>query len=258
MSTALFHHAGNFRPVTDELTTFDLPITGQLPAELHGTFIRNGPNPIGAATPHWFMGDGMVHGVRIEDGSARWYRNRTVRTTRLAGAPPIRPDGSRDLTAGQANTNVIRHANRILALEESSLPYELTAELDTVGPFDFDGALTRPMTAHPKICPRTGELHLIGYDFAPPYLTYHVADAHGRLIFSRDIDIPAPVMMHDFCLTEHYVVFLDLPAVFDLDLALHGTMPFRFEPHHGARLGLLRRDHPRSVVTWIDIEPCYV
>ena len=258
MTTALFHETGNFRPVTHELTSFDLPITGQLPEGLHGMFVRNGPNATVNPTAHWFMGDGMVHGVRLQDGRARWYRNRAVRTHRLAGAPAIRSDGSRDLTAGLANTNVIRHAGRILALEESSLPYELTPELDTGGPFDFSGALSRPMTAHPKICPLTGELHFIGYDFAPPYLTYHVADANGRLTSQRVVDIPAAVMMHDFCLTEHYVVFLDLPAVFDLDLALQGTMPFRFDPPHGARLGILRRDDPQSAVVWVDIEPCYV
>ena len=114
------------------------------------------------------------------------------------------------------------------------------------------------MTAHPKICPRSGELHFFGYDFAPPYLTYHVADAAGTLVTSRVIEVPGATMMHDFNLTERFVVFMDLPAVFDLDLALAGTMPYRFDPSYGARFGVLRRDDPHGVVRWFDIEPCYV
>jgi len=253
-----FHHRGNFRPVTEELTAFDLPVSGALPVELHGLFVRNGPNPAAQST-HWFLGDGMVHGLRVEDGVARWYRNRFVRTRRLTeGASAFAADGSRDFTAGMANTNVIQHGGRLLALEEASFPYELSAELDTVGPYDFDGRLTGAMTAHPKRCPLTGELHLFGYDFAPPFLTYRVADAAGRLVTSRTVDVPGPTMMHDFNITEHFVVFMDLPAVFDLELAMRGTMPYRFEPAYGARLGVLRRDDPHGAVRWFDIEPCYV
>ncbi len=221
--------------------------------------MRNGPNPVDGTSSHWFLGNGMVHGVRLHDGRASWYRNRYVRTKRLSdGAPSIGPDGTRDFAAGVANTHVIRHGSRILALDEASFPYELTPELETVGPFDFDQRLRGPMTAHPKICPLTGELHFFGYDFAPPYLTYHVADAAGTLITSRVVDVPGATMMHDFNVTERFVVFMDLPAVFDLDLALAGTMPYRFDPTYGARFGVLRRDDPHGVVRWFDIEPCYV
>ena len=153
---------------------------------------------------------------------------------------------------------MIRHGGRILALDEASFPYELTPELDTIGPINFDHRFAGPMTAHPKLCPRTGELHFFGYDFAPPYLTYHVADATGTLITSRVVEVPGATMMHDFNLTERFVVFMDLPAVFDLDLALAGTMPYRFDPTYGARFGVLRRDDPHGVVRWIDIEPCFV
>jgi carotenoid cleavage dioxygenase len=95
-----FHLAGNFRPVTDERTAIDLPVTGHIPTELDGTFIRNGPNPVDGTSSHWFLGNGMVHGVRLQGGRATWYRNRYVRTKRLSdGAPSIAPDGTRDLTA---------------------------------------------------------------------------------------------------------------------------------------------------------------
>jgi carotenoid cleavage dioxygenase-like enzyme len=74
------HLAGNYAPVTDELTAYDLPVTGAIPPELTGWYLRNGPNPHEANTGHWFLGDGMVHGVRLESGRAKAYRNRWVRT----------------------------------------------------------------------------------------------------------------------------------------------------------------------------------
>jgi carotenoid cleavage dioxygenase-like enzyme len=254
-----FHLRGNFRPVAEEVTIADLSITGELPAAIDGEFLRNGPNPHGGSSPHWFFGDGMVHGIRMRDGRAEWYRNRYVRTTALTeGAAKFDAVGHRDLLASKANTHVVRHAGRILALEEASLPYELTPELDTVGAYDFAGRLDGPMTAHPKTCPLTGELHFFGYDFAKPYLRYHVADASGALVVSRDIDVQGPTMMHDFNISERYVVFMDLPMVFDLDRAMAGTMPYAFDSSYGARLGVLRRDDPHGAVRWFEIEPCYV
>ncbi|AFU00028.1 carotenoid oxygenase family protein [Nocardia brasiliensis] len=261
MTSPVPHLAGNYAPVAEELTAHDLPVTGQIPAELTGWYLRNGPNPHDAASRHWFTGDGMVHGIRIEHGRAVSYRNRWVRTkTFTDGARVIDDEGNRDLAAGVANTHVIRHAGRTLALVESSYPYELTCELDTVGPYDFDGALHTPMTAHPKTCPSTGELHFFGYEvLKEPYLTYHRADADGTLLLSRPIEVPAATMQHDFNLTAQHVVFMDLPVVFDLPTALaREGMPFRWSESYPARLGVLRRDDPHGEVRWFGIDPCYV
>ncbi len=257
--TTPFHLTGNYAPVPDETTARHLPVTGQMPEGLCGSFVRNGPNPATGDSPHWFFGDGMVHGVQLQDGQATSYRSRYVQTATLtAGATTFDSAGNRDLTAGKANTHVVRHAGRILALDESALPYELTDELDTVGPHDFAGRLRTPMTAHPKICPVTGEMHFFGYGYVPPFLTYHVADATGRLVTSREVEVPGATMMHDFNLTERFVVFMDLPVVFDLERAIAGTMPYQFDRSYGARLGVLRRDDPHGTVRWFDIDPCYV
>jgi carotenoid cleavage dioxygenase len=170
-----------------------------------------------------------------------------------------------NLAAGVANTHVIRHAGRTLALVETSFPQELSCapgrELDTVGPYDFDGRLRTPMTAHPKACPVTGELHFYGYGgLSAPYLTYHRADADGELTVSRPIDVPAHTMMHDFYLTRNHVVFMDLPAVFSIERAMDpdGGMPYVWSDTYGARLGVLRRDDPYGDIRWLDIDPCYV
>ncbi len=75
-----FHLSGNFAPVFDELTEFDLEVEGAIPPELRGRFFRNGSNPQSGSSPHWFMGNGMIHGVELRDGKAVWYRNRYVQT----------------------------------------------------------------------------------------------------------------------------------------------------------------------------------
>jgi carotenoid cleavage dioxygenase-like enzyme len=259
---APFHLRGNHAPVTDEVSATDLPVTGSLPAELTGRFVRNGPNPRSGWSSHWFDGDGMLHGIRLRDGTAEWYRNRWVRTRMLDGAQRRDPaTGEADLAVGRANTHVVRHAGRMFALEEASLPNEISPDLDTLGPYDFGGCLTTPMTAHPHVCAETGEMHFFGYELiAPPFVTYHVADADGNLVHSQPIDVPGPTMVHDFALSRHYAIFLDLPLVFDLDLAIRGGMPFVWDESYGARIGLLHRDQARDGAqpTWFDVDPCFV
>jgi len=254
-----FHLCGNYAPVKDEVTAVDLPVHGAVPGELRGRYVRNGPNPKTGHSPHWFVGDGMLHGVELRDGRAVWYRNRWVRTRAFVeDAPSIGPDGVRDHTVGRANTHVIAHAGRILALVESSFPTEVTRELETVGCFDFGGRLATPMTAHPKLCPRTGELHFFGYSYLPPYLVYHRADPGGRLVQSEVIEVPGPTMIHDFAITERHVVFMDLPVVFDLGLAMAGGMPHRWSDEYGARVGVMPRGGTNGDVRWFDVAPCYV
>ncbi len=157
--TAPSHHylEGNFGPVHSEITALDLPVTGTIPAELDGRLLRNGPNPISPqdpATYHWFTGDGMVHGLRLRDGKAEWYRNRFVRSPEVAAVlgerTPPSPFGE-DVPIFAANTNVVEIAGKTYAIVEAgSPPVELTDELDTVGPSNFSGTLEHPFSAHPK------------------------------------------------------------------------------------------------------------
>jgi len=259
--TGEFFQRDNYAPVTDELTAFDLPVEGAIPAELDGWYLRNGPNPR-QATAHWFTGDGMIHGVRIEGGRAAWYRNRWVRTDSFEEDFPLySADGSRNLRASVANTHIVNHAGKTLALVETSLPYEISNDLETLGAYDFGGKLVDSMTAHPKICPTTGELHFFGYgSIFEPYVTYHRADANGELTINRPLDTKAHTMMHDFALTAEHVIFMDLPIVFNLDIAIkgEGDMPYRWSDEYGARFGVMRRDDPFGPIRWFDIDPCYV
>jgi carotenoid cleavage dioxygenase len=222
---------GGFAPLQQEYTLTDLAVTGTIPDHLDGRYLRNGPNPVGALDPelyHWFLGDGMVHGVRIRDGKAEWYRNRWVRGPRTARAlgeePPAR--AAAGMGAG-ANTNVIGHAGRTLAIVEGGGPaYELTDELDTVDVCDFDGTLTGGYTAHPKRDPVTGELHAVSYSFGRARsVQYSVIGVDGRARHTVDIAVTGSPMMHDFSLTENYVVLYDLPVTLDGGMIAEMAVP---------------------------------
>lgn len=251
---------GNGAPVFEERTLTDLPVRGAIPPELDGRYVRNGGNPHTGITEHPFLGDGMVHGVRLRGGSAEWYRNRYVKTPFLVddSMNDVDQDVMTDMTNSKANTHVIGHAGRILALEEGHFPYRLDQDLETVGAVDFDGRLTGAFTAHPKRCPVTGELLAFGYHFLEPHLTYLRVSAEGELVQVEPITVGGPTMMHDFNVTENHVVFMDLPAVFDLELAMQGEMPIRWGDDYPARLGVMPRTGTDADVTWYDIDPCYV
>lgn len=248
---------GNFAPVTDEVTVADLKVDGSLPAALDGLYARIGPNPLGEPPEpyHWFIGDGMVHGVRISGGRALWYRNRWVRTDDVArrlGEEPV--GGPAQPLYDVSNTNVMGFAGRLLTFTEGCHPYELDGELGTRRRFD-PGPLPHGLTAHPKIDPATGRLCGFSYWFSEPYLIYHEIDPDGGVVVTVPVEIPAPVSMHDFALTGRYAVFFDQPAAFDLSAAATSGFPFRWKPELGARVGLL--DRSTGETAWYDTDVCY-
>ena len=253
-----WHLRGNWAPVQDELTETELRVEGAIPPQLEGVYIRTGPNPKSGTSPHWFMGDGMVHGVRLFQGNAAWYRNRFVQTPNITDEASSQTVDVGDLSRGSANTHVVAHAGKILCLEEGHWPWEIDSNLNTVGYENFSGNLKTSMTAHPKICPETGELLSFSYfSFEQPFLTYHRINSDGQLIQSEGIEIPNMVMMHDFNVTRNYVIFMDLPLVLNLSL-LETGVPFGFDPSAGARLGVMPRNGTNVDVRWFEIDPCYV
>jgi carotenoid cleavage dioxygenase len=255
---------GPYAPVTEEITAFDLPVTGSLPAELDGRYLRNGPNPLGLDDPgsHWFLGAGMVHGVRLRNGRAEWYRNRWVRSRDVAESLGEEwPAGP--VHAGMdfaANTHVIAHAGRTLAtVEAGALPYELTPELETVGPCDFDGTLPGGYAAHTKLDRQTGDLHAVAYFWGWDHVQHVVVGADGRVSGTTDVPVVDGPMMHDFALTETYVVLFDLPVTFSMAEASAGSqLPYSWNPSHQARVGLLPRTGAVREVRWLEVDPCWV
>ncbi len=253
-----FYLIDNFAPVFEEVTDDQLEVIGSIPPELNGRLLRNGPNPQTGWSDHWFLGNGMLHGVEIENGKANWYRNRYVKTPLYADPEGDPIEAIMELDKSSANTHVIHHAGKILALEEAHLPWEVSTDLETVQAYDFGGKLTTAMTAHPKVCPETGELLFFAYGIFPPYLTYHRVSADGELVQSEQITVPGGTMMHDFNITRNYVVWMDLPAVWDVENIDKGGLPIKWDESYGARLGVMPRNGGDADVTWYDIDPCYV
>ncbi len=213
---------GNFAPVGEELTEMLVPFDGAIPDYLDGRYLRNGPNPVvdpDPATYHWFLGSGMVHGLRIRDGRVEWYRNRYVRNRDVARAlgEGLRPGPVHAGFDFAANTHVIGHLGRTFAIVEAGpRPYELDDELNTIGPCDFDGTLRGGYTAHPLRDPETGELHAVSYCFGwANRVEYSVLDTRGRVRHTVDVEVGGSPMMHAFSLTATYVVIFDLPVTFD-------------------------------------------
>ena len=243
---------GNYAAVDDEIEAFDLEVMGSLPPALNGMFLRNGPNPKGNSSSFWLMGAGMLHGVHLSNGKALSYRNRWIQTEALKRTET-------NVLSNLGNTALVNHGGRVLALYEAGTPHEVTAQkLETVGIYTFSEKLNGPMTAHPKIDPKTGEMCFIGYSPLPPYLRFHTVSAAGNLIRSEIIELPRGVMMHDFQLTENYAVFFDLPMTFDLMAAQTSPFPVKFDPALGARIGVMPRTGTNADVKWFDIEPCFM
>lgn len=234
---------GNFRPVTVEETVTDLEVSGKLPAELSGLFVRNGSNTAADTdTAHWFLGDGMIHGVRLEAGKATWYRNRYVGTPLAEARKDLLAFGGVPGQANnQSNVALIHHAGKLLSLGEVGWPFELNpTDLSTVGAWDFDGRLGSTMTAHPKIDPATGRLHFFGYEILSPTVTYYAATPDGVIDVVSPITLGAVTMIHDFAITETHAVFWIGPVVFGPDAANpYPQIPFHWDPTAPCRVGVM-------------------
>ncbi len=267
---------GNFAPIRMECDAPDLIVKGEIPKDLTGVLYRIGPDPQFApvGSHHWFGGDGMVHMFRVENGRVA-YRNRYVRTQkykleREAGKAlvnyfdPMNSDPSVPVFGldGLANTNIVWHGGKLLALEEGHLPFELDcASLDSIGPWSFDGGYEGPMTAHPKFDPETGEMLFFGYMASGPFsddMTYQVVNKHGKLTRSERFKAPFPSMVHDFITTDKDVIFPIFPITGSLERAMKGDNPFLWEPDKGSHIGVLSRDADIDQLRWFDMDPAYV
>jgi carotenoid cleavage dioxygenase-like enzyme len=264
---------GVFAPVTQEVSGEDLEVEGELPRDLAGAYLRNGPNnrfpPLNRY--HWFDGDGMVHGVWFADGRAR-YSNRWIQTRGLAleteRNDPIWPGvlGPFDFSLPHgplkdtANTDLLAHAGKLFALwYESGRPIQLDPRtLETLGVEDFGGRLTIPLSAHSKTDPATGELIFFSYGDRPPYMRYGVLRPDGS-IHQTEIDLPGPRRPHDIGVTERYSILHDFPVFFDDELFKKtGKRIPLFHPDVPTRFGVIPRHGTGADVRWFECEPCYM
>ncbi|MFN3584886.1 carotenoid oxygenase family protein [Phenylobacterium sp.] len=266
--------ADNFGPVRSE-DDFELKVKGEIPAGLRGALFRIGPNPqFEPRDPnhHWFSGDGMVHGFYLEGGKAT-YRNRWVRTPKWKleheagrslfgsfGNPMTTDPSVLGQDSGVANTNIVWHAGKLLALEEGHLPTRMDPRtLETVG---YAEAYRGRTTAHPKLDPVSGEMVWFAYGVGDMPLSagmsYGVTDANGNVVRRDDFQAPYAAMVHDFMVTENHVLFPILPLTASLERAMSGRPAFAWEPEKGSFVGVMRRDGDVGSIRWFNTEACYV
>jgi carotenoid cleavage dioxygenase len=267
--------SGPTAPSGVECDAPDLIIEGELPADLQGVYFRNGPDPLYPPRPgdeyHWFHGDGMIQRFEFSGGRVSW-KNRWVRTEkyeleRAAGRSlfgvlgnPMKGDPS---VAGEhyntANTHVVWHGNRLMALMEGTIAVELEPKtLATIGNFNYGGRINGPITAHPKFDHASGEMVFFGNQAKGPFsefLRMNVADRDGNLVKDEMIEAPFPSFAHDFFVTEKYVVFPVYPLVFNLERAIASGIPMAWEPERGAHFGVMPRDGTAADVTWHSMDP---
>jgi carotenoid cleavage dioxygenase len=236
----------NFSPVKEVLNATKLDVIGSVPRDLFGTYLRNGPNPKLQASPkkyHWFMGDGMVHGVRLEEGNALWYRNNYVVGEEFG-----------------PNTHVIEHAGKIYAcVEAGPSPVELDSEINSLTNKPFQGTLKSGFSPHPKLDADTNELHAICYDYNgyKDYIQYVVVNSEGLVSKTKNISLPSRSMIHNTAITKNYILIFDLSVTFSLYRYIRGYFPFSWKDKHIARVGLLPRNGNQENIVWCEVNPCY-
>ncbi len=263
-SSANPYLTGIHAPLDAEHTLTGLKVTGAIPPALNGLYLRNGPNPFEApnpATHHWFAGDGMLHGVRLEGGKALWYRNRWVRSPAISkalGEPAV--PGPRS-TFESPNTNIVPMAGKIWAIVEAGgLPVEVSDMLETRQRSDFDGLLALGFTAHPHLDPLTGETHAVCYNAMDPDVVWHtVITPEGKVRRHEPVAVQDGPSIHDCMITPNYVIIMDLPVTFSMPALIAGdSFPYRWNPKHAARIGLLPREGRGSEIIWCAVAPCYI
>jgi carotenoid cleavage dioxygenase len=271
------HLSGNYLPVAREIDAANLPvISGRIPHDLSGAYMRNGPNP--RFKPIYYAypmdGDGMIHAVYFDNGQAR-YRNRFVQTSGFATEQRagraiygslthpvpidpslIGPGGDPGPIKNGAFISVLRHGGHLLALDEATTCYELTMDLDTIG--EWKAGTDKPIRlgAHNRRHSKTGDLFTLAYSLREPTVEFHRIDASGNVAKTFSVALAAPTMIHDFILTERHIVLLACPAIFDLQAAQSGKPLLQWQPNLGTRIGLIALDG--GSVKWLEADPFFV
>jgi len=257
---------GNYAPIDEErdFGESQLRVEGKVPEKLLGAYMRDGANV--AYQPNHYVypldGDGMVHSVYFKDGHVS-YKNRWVQTSHLkterqfgrtiygsvgklleVPAEVIAAGGEPNPIRNTANTNVLYHGGKLLAMWEGGFPHLLNNDLSTVGLYDYEGAL-KPgdaLTAHPKICPDTGQLISCTQRWDSANYYVQIFDARGGHMKTIPVEFERKGIIHDLQITDNYVVIFYAPSFHSVEKAMKGENPFMWEPEKGTTIIAIPRD----------------
>ncbi|CAK8994395.1 unnamed protein product [Durusdinium trenchii] len=282
---------GPYAPVDEEVFHALTVREGQLPKDLEGCYLRNGPNPLWhppseTSNYHWFLGAGMVHALRIKDGAAS-YNNHFLRTKAFMDEQKNGPvfdkiafstsmssfllrfalekvGLARGSASGPSNTNLVYHASRLLALSEADCPMELKILVDGHLQSQAEYAYNNLWNAHPKVDPVTGKLYWLDYDLTgvTAKFTYGVIDTKGQeeRKCTGVLGGGKAVMIHDCGITEKYAIVIDCPVLVGIEnYSVEGSL-WKFDASHGARIGIFPKDGESGKVspTWFQIDTCWI
>ncbi|MGE0805929.1 MAG: carotenoid oxygenase family protein [Burkholderiaceae bacterium] len=283
--------SGAFTPVHEELTAFyepgDAEVSGIIPEDLDGVYLRNTQNPLHQplGTYHVFDGDGMIHAVRFKRGRVE-YRNRFLRTTafqmelaagRSLFAGLIDPPsvarfpgwGARGGLRDAASTDVVVHAGSALAtFYQCGVPFRLDAfTLEPAGHETFGGRLPvtdgaggfdQGMSAHCKVDEQNGELLFFNYSKRAPYMHYGVVNADNVLVHYTPIPLPGARLPHDMSFTENYAILDDFPLHWDPQALSEGKHAVRYFREQPSRMAVIPRRGSAADIVWFEAAPTYV
>lgn len=220
-------------------------LEGEIPKDLNGHLYRNGAGRLvnyGVQYDHLFDGDGMVMHFHFQNGEV-FYQNRFVETQEFLKEKQAQkmlyrsfgtniPGGFwknvlRMQFKNAANTNLVYHGGKLLALWEGGMPHLIHPEtLETKGRYDYEGLLKNrfswldhkiapelPFSAHPKLHLESGDLYNFGT----------AAGVKNRLVIykvqpdEQALPMKGVPFVHDFILTESKRKIFFLTSVsFDL------------------------------------------
>jgi len=264
---------GEYAPIFDEQELRNLLVEGEIPADLNGVYLRNGPNqrfePKGNF--HIFDGDGMLHAAEFRGGKVT-YRNKWIRTQGWlrndeAGQETFwgvmnsvkgRPDKPMN---DVANTDVIGHGgNAVATWYLAGVPYVVDpVTLETrKAARDYVFPPGNGMSAHPKVDEFSGELLFFDYFAEHPHMSYGVVDAQGKLVHHVPIELPGDRLPHDMGITENYTILHDLPVYHDEEALRAGRHKIVFNSEIPARFGVIPRYGASDSIRWFEFSSCFL
>lgn len=261
---------GSFAPAPAETSFVALKVLeGEVPRDLFGSYVRNGPNPAFRAEGrhHWFDGDGMLHALRFENSEVR-YQSRWIQTPSLEqersegralwkGLLESTKDNPGKGYKDTGNTDVIAYGDELLAFHYmGGAAWRLDGQtLETLGRLETPAR----MSAHAKVDPLSGELLYFDYGTEAPFLTFGRIGKDGSHV-TQEAPIERPVFPHDMAFTSRFGILMAPPVSLSAKHAAAGRWGVEEHPDEPFRFILMPRGgsggegEPRV----FEASPCYV